>query len=227
MSTKIHIALADDEALFRRGMRLILEDYEDMEVIIEAEHGADLLAKIRASPDLPDVLLLDLKMPVMGGIEAAKIIREQFPSIHFIILSSHVNPAFILNMIEIGAAAYLGKSAHPDEVVETILSVRDKGFCYNETVMQVIRDNLTGKIAPKPPAGFEVGLTNREMEVLLLICNQFTTPEIAERLFLSTRTVDGHRNNMLSKLGCRNTAGLVVYGIQHGLVKPDPEQFKF
>ena len=227
MSTKIHIALADDEALFRRGMRLILEDYADMEVIIEAENGDDLLAKIRASPDLPDVLLLDLKMPVMSGIEAAKTIREQFPSIYFIILSSHVNPAFILNMIEIGAASYLGKNAHPDGVVETIRSVREKGFCYNETVMQVIRDNLTGKTAVKQSSSFDQVLTNREMEVLLLICNQFTTPEIADKLFLSTRTVDGHRNNMLSKLGCRNTAGLVVYAIQHGLVKPDPVQFKF
>ncbi len=226
MSAPIHIALADDEALFRRGMRLILEDYEDMKVIIEAEHGADLLAKIRASPDLPDVLLLDLKMPVMGGIEAAKIIREQFPSIHFIILSSHVNPAFILNMIEIGAASYLGKNAHPDGVVETIRSVRDKGFCYNETIMQVIRDNLTGKHTAKFAASFDVILTHRELEVLQLICSQYTTPEIAEKLFLSARTVDGHRNNMLSKLGCRNTAGLVVYAIQHGLVKPNPEQFK-
>ncbi|MEO6039982.1 MAG: response regulator transcription factor, partial [Saprospiraceae bacterium] len=107
-----------------------------------------------------------------------------------------------------------------------IRSVRDKGFCYNEAVMQVIRDNLTGKTAPKPPANFDQVLTNRELEVLELICSQFTTPEIAEKLFLSTRTVDGHRNNMLSKLGCRNTAGLVVYAIQHGLVKPNPEQFK-
>ncbi|MEO6760022.1 MAG: response regulator transcription factor, partial [Saprospiraceae bacterium] len=216
MTTKIPIALADDEALFRRGMRLILEDYDDMEVLIEAENGADLLTKIRASADLPEVLLLDLKMPVMSGIEAAKIIREQFPSIHFIILSSHVNPAFILNMIEIGAAAYLGKNAHPDSVVETIRSVREKGFYYDETVMQVIRDNLTGKTTPKAQAGFEVALTNREIEVLQLICHQFTTPEIAEKLFISTRTVDGHRNNMLSKLGCRNTAGLVVYAIRHG-----------
>ncbi|HNM24940.1 MAG TPA: response regulator transcription factor, partial [Saprospiraceae bacterium] len=101
----ISLAIADDEALFRRGMRLILQDYPDIQVLLEAENGEDLLDKIRAVPDPPDVLLLDLKMPVMGGIEAAKIIREQFPSIHIVVLSSHVSKAFILNMIEIGAAS--------------------------------------------------------------------------------------------------------------------------
>lgn len=223
----IQIALADDEALFRRGMRLILEDYDDLLVVLEAENGQDLLDKLRISPDLPDVLLLDLKMPVMSGIEVAKIIREQFPSIHFIVLSSHVNKPFILNMIEIGAASYLGKNAHPDGVVETIRSVVEKGFCYNQAVMEVIRENLTGKISVKEPAGFDPNITSREKEILELICAQYTTPEIAEKLFISTRTVDGHRNNLLSKLGCRNTAGLVVYAIQHNLVNPEPEQFSF
>lgn len=226
-NNKIQIALADDEALFRRGMRLILEDYPDLQVILEAENGEDLLNKIRHSQDLPDVLLLDLKMPVMNGIEAARIIREQFPSIHFIILSSHINKSFILNMIEIGAASYLGKNAHPDGVVETIRSVCEKGFCYNQLVIEVIRENMTGKTIPKAPASFDVELTSREKEILQLICSQYTTPEIAEKLYISARTVEGHRNNLLSKLGCRNTAGLVVYAIQHELAKPEPDHFQF
>jgi len=221
---KVNLALADDEALFRRGMRLILEDYEDISVMLEAENGVDLLAKIQASPDLPDVLLLDLKMPVMGGVEAAKIIREQFPSILIIVLSSHVNPSFILNMIEIGAASYLGKNAHPNEVADTIRAVRDKGFFYNAEVMVVIRDSMNGKPIPKSNIynNFEVELTKREVEILQLICEELTAQEIAEKLYLSIRTVEGHRNNMLSKLGCRNTAGLVVYALQQGLVNIHP-----
>jgi DNA-binding NarL/FixJ family response regulator len=215
----ILIAIADDEALFRRGMRLILEDYPDLQVMLEAENGEDLLTKIRASVELPDVVLLDLKMPGMSGIEAAEVIRREFPSILIVVVSSHVSKAFILNMIEIGAAAYLGKNAHPDEVVETIRMVCEKGFYYNATVMEVIRDNIMGKNTVKPQRSFEVELTGREKEVLQLICEECTTQEIADKLYISNRTVEGHRNNLLSKLGCRNTAGLVVYALQSGLVK--------
>lgn len=215
---KIPIALADDEALFRRGMRLILEDYDDLEILIEAENGEDLLSQIRASQVLPEVLLLDLKMPGMGGIEAAELIRREFPSIMIVVVSSHVSKAFILNMIELGAAAYLGKNAHPDEVVETVRMVREKGFYYSPAVMEVIRDNITGKTVIKPQRSFEVELTSREKEVLQLICEEYTTPEIADKLFISSRTVEGHRNNLLTKLGCKNTAGLVVYAFQSGLV---------
>jgi len=219
MSNNILIALADDEALFRRGMRLILEDYPDLTVMLEAENGDDLLTKIRNSIDLPDVLLLDLKMPGKTGIEAAEIIRREFPSILIVVVSSHISKAFILNMIEIGAAAYLGKNAHPDEVVETIRMVREKGFYYNANVMEVIRDNMMGKNPVKPQRSFEVELTGREKEVLQLICEECTNQEIADKLFISNRTVEGHRNNLLSKLGCRNTAGLVVHALQSGLVK--------
>ena len=219
MSNNILIALADDEALFRRGMRLILEDYPDLTVMLEAENGDDLLTKIRNSIDLPDVLLLDLKMPGKTGIEAAEIIRREFPSILIVVVSSHISKAFILNMIEIGAAAYLGKNAHPDEVVETIRMVREKGFYYNANVMEVIRDNMMGKNPVKPQRSFEVELTGREKEVLQLICEECTNQEIADKLFISNRTVEGHRNNLLSKLGCRNTAGLGVHALQSGLVK--------
>jgi DNA-binding NarL/FixJ family response regulator len=219
MIPKILIAIADDEALFRKGMRLILEDYPDMEVMLEAENGESLLQNIRQSAELPDVLLLDLKMPGMTGIEAAEIIRQEFPSISIVVVSSHISKAFILNMIEIGAAAYLGKNADPDEVVETIRMVCEKGFFYNQMVMEVIRDNMTGRNPVKPQRSFDVELTIREKEVLQLICQELTTQEIGEKLFISNRTVEGHRNNMLSKLGCRNTAGLVVYAIRNGLVE--------
>jgi DNA-binding NarL/FixJ family response regulator len=215
----IYVAIADDEALFRRGMRLILQDYDDLRIVLEAEDGEDLLAKIRASDELPDVLLLDLKMPGMSGIEAAEVIRREFPSILIVVVSSHVSKAFIINMIEMGAAAYLGKNAHPDEVVETIRMVRARGFYYNTDVMETIRENIMGKNPVKPQRGFQVELTSREKEVLQLICAERTTQEIAEQLFISSRTVEGHRNNLLSKLGCRNTAGLVVYAVQSGLVK--------
>ena len=214
----VSVAIADDEELFRRGIRLILNDYPDIRVLFEAENGEELLAKIRSAPDPPDVLLLDLKMPVLGGVEAARIIREQFPSIQIVVLSSYVSKAFIVNMIEIGAASYLSKNEHPDEVVATIRQVCFRGFYYNTMVMEVIRENMMNKPGSQNTGAAGTELTAREREVLQLICEELTTQEIGERLFISHRTAEGHRNNLLSKLGCRNSAGLVVFAIQHKLV---------
>lgn len=215
------IAIADDEALFRKGLKLLIEDYDGLQVILDAEHGQHLLDQL-ATDILPDILLLDLKMPVLNGIETAKILREKYPSIKIIVLSTHFSKAFILNMIELGASAYLPKNSSPGEVVETIRAVNNKGFHYNSEVMEVIRENMMKKNLPrnKPDLGEE--LTKREKEILQLICEQFTTAEIAEKLYISPRTVDGHRNNLLAKLGCRNTAGLVVYALQNDIVQLPP-----
>lgn len=217
MST-LTIAIADDEALFRKGLKLLIEDFDGLEVILDAEHGQHLLDQL-ATDLLPDILLLDLKMPVLNGIETAKILREKYPSIKIIVLSTHFSKAFILNMIELGASAYLPKNSSPEEVVETIRAVNNKGFHYNSEVMEVIRENMMKKNMPRNKPNLGEELTKREKEILQLICEQFTTAEIADKLYISPRTVDGHRNNLLAKLGCRNTAGLVVYALQNDIVQ--------
>lgn len=223
----IQLALADDEALFRKGMKLLLEDYEGISVVLEAQDGEQLLQQLRQAPTLPDVILLDMKMPNLNGVETAKVLQEKFPSIKIIVLSTYFSKAFIVNMIELGAGAYLPKNATPDEVVATIREVHNNGFSYNQAVLEVIRDNMLQKSKPKMPLSFGVDITSREKEILQLICEEYTTGEIAEKLFISPRTVDGHRNNLLEKLGCKNVAGLVVYAIQHQLVKINPETFWF
>ena len=223
----IHLALADDEALFRKGMKLLLEDYEGISVVLEAQDGEQLLQQLRQATTLPDVLLLDMKMPNLNGVETAKVLQENFSSIKIIVLSTYFSKAFIVNMIELGAGAYLPKNATPDEVVATIREVYNNGFSYNQAVLEVIRDNMLQKSKPKMPLSFGVEVTSREKEILQLICEEYTTGEIAEKLFISPRTVDGHRNNLLEKLGCKNVAGLVVYAIQHQLVKINPETFWF
>jgi len=215
----IQIAIADDEALFRKGLGMLLEDYQDLSIVLEAENGQDLLNQLYSTQDLPDVLLLDMKMPVLNGVETAKLMREHFPDIPIIILSTHFSKAFILNMIEMGAASYLPKNTDPDEVVETIKSVLTKGFYYTNEVMQIIREDFMNKNQPKVKVAQAVDITTREKEVLQLICEEYTTSEIADKLYISPRTVEGHRNNLLSKLGCRNMAGLVVNAIHLGLVK--------
>lgn len=212
----ITIAIADDEALFRTGMKLILNNYEDLELNLEAENGVDLLEKLKLSDQIPDILLLDLKMPEMNGMEVAAILQEQYPKLKIIVLSTHFSRAFIINMIELSAGAYLPKNTKPKEVVETIRAVYSKGFSYNNNVLSIIRENFISKNKPKAQFSFE--LTNREKEILQLICEQYTAPEIAAKLFLSSRTVDGHRNNLLSKLNCKNVAGLVVFALQNEIV---------
>ena len=219
----IKIALTDDEALFRKGMRSLIEDFEGMEVILEATSGTDLLQQLANTTPLPDVLLLDLNMANLNGIETAKVLQKDYPSIKAIILSSYFSKAFVINLIEIGASAYLPKNALPEEVAQTIQEVIAKGFSYNDAVMQIIRENMVQKNRPKLKTPFKINLTKREQEILELICNQATTAEIAKQLFISTRTVEGHRNNLLQKLGCRNTAGLVVFALQHQLVQINPD----
>ncbi len=222
----IRIAIADDEALFRKGMSHLIQDFDGMEVVMEADNGETLLQQLATESALPQVLLLDINMPVLNGIETAKILQKQYPDISIIVLSTFFSKAFIINMIELGAASYLPKNSLPEEVESTIREVADKGFSYNREVMEVIRENMIQKTRPKPILPFEIELTEREKEVLQLICEEYTNAEIAEKLFISPRTVDGHRINLLQKLGCRNTAGLVVQAIQNQLVHLKPGSFR-
>lgn len=213
----INIAIADDEALFRKGMKLILEGNEGIEVVVEAENGEDLIDQLKSTEVMPEIVLLDLKMPKMNGIEAAKVLHTDFPDIKIIVVSTHYSRAFIINMIELSAVAYLPKNSQPSEVIETILAVSDKGFYYNSEVLSIIRENIITR--KKVEAQFMMKLTQREKEILQLICEQYTASEIAKKLFISPRTVDGHRNNLLVKLDCKNVAGLVVVAMQQQLVK--------
>ena len=215
----IRIAIADDEALIRKGLGLLIDDWDDITTILYAQDGQDLINQLHDKSDWPDVLLLDLKMPNLDGIDTAKILCEKYDSIKIIVLSTIFNKAFVLNMLEIGASSYLPKNTDPTEFERAIREVATRGFYYSTQVLEFIRDNLTSKTRIKPRLSFNMQLSDREREILELICNQFTTSEIAKKLYLSPRTVDGYRNNLLSKLGCRNTAGLVAYAIQHQLVE--------
>ena len=167
-------------------MRSLIEDFEGMEVILEAASGTDLLQQLANTTPLPDVLLLDLNMANLNGIETAKVLQKDYPSIKAIILSSYFSKAFVINLIEIGASAYLPKNALPEEVAQTIQEVIAKGFSYNDAVMQIIRENMVQKNRPKLKTPFKINLTKREQEILELICNQATTAEIAKQLFIST-----------------------------------------
>lgn len=217
----IRIALADDEVLFRKGIAFLLQRKKNIEIVFEASNGEELVSFLRENrPNYtnPDIIIIDLKMPVLNGVEATRIIHEEFPDIKIIALTSYNTKSFIANMIDVGAASYLVKNTTPQELMTTISEVYANGFYYNDEVLQVIHEYL---ISPKKKVKsryLDEQLTNREVEVLKLICKQFSGAEIAEKLFLSTRTVEGHRNNLLRKTECKNMIGLIIYAINNEYV---------
>lgn len=220
----IKIAIADDEALFRAGMSFILTRIKNFEIIFEAENGADLIEKLKVVTEKPDVILMDLKMPELNGVESTKILQKEYPEIKVIAVTSYDGKSFITNMIDVGASSYLLKNTSPKVVVHTINEVYDKGFYYDERVLKIIHENLLSAKSKRIKSDLDNNLlTKREKEILELICNQYTTNEIADKLFISPRTVEGHRNNLLLKTESKNVAGLVIYGIQKKLIELSPD----
>lgn len=223
METQIKIAIADDENLFRQGIIGMLETEADITFLFEAENGKQLLQKLEMFGDnLPDVILMDLKMPEMNGVESTRAIKKLYPNLKIVALSSYYSKSFILNMIDAGVVGYLPKDCKKVELLETIRKVCEKGYYYNDVVMELINENMLGGNKTTIKSTFDnLYLTKKEKEVLALICAQYTTQEIADKLFISPRTVDGHRNNLLQKTDCKNTAGLVVFAIQNNIVDID------
>ena len=220
MNPTINIAIADDEELFRKGVTFLLERESNFNLLFEAENGQDLIDKLKSCKQQPDIILMDLKMPKLNGVEATKIIHEKHPEICIIALTSYGGKTFITNMIDVGASSYLLKNSSPKVMVNTINEVFRKGFYYDETVMKIIDDKSVSYNGESIKMNLDKELLScREIDVLDLICKQYTTGEIAEKLFISPRTVDGHRNKLLIKTQSKNIAGLVIYCIQNKLVQ--------
>lgn len=217
----INVAIADDQRLFRKGMIALVNSFENVKIIFEAENGKQLVDLLDSETEKPNIILLDLSMPEMNGLEALKIIKESHPTIGVIILTIHEAEHHILATIQAGANGYLAKNAEPEEVEKAIREVAKNDFYFTIPMLEVMRKGLS-----KKPQAFSLNenedlLTPREKEVLQLICKQFSSIEIGEKLFLSSRTVEGHRNNLLTKTGSRNTAGLVLYALKHKLIEID------
>ena len=216
----INVAIADDQKLFRKGMAALISSFDDVSLVFEAENGKELLEKCDSEVIKPAIILLDLSMPVLNGLDALKILKEKHPEIHVIILTSHEVENFILATVQAGANGYLAKNAEPEEVELAIREVYKNDFHFTLPMLEIMRKGLVKKTNLTNLDNLD-SITPREKEVLELICKQFNSHEIAEKLFLSNRTVEGHRNNLLLKTGSRNTAGLVLYALKHRLIDLD------
>jgi DNA-binding NarL/FixJ family response regulator len=214
----IHVAIADDELLFRKGIKELLEVDSNIRFCLEAGNGIELLEKLQHATIVPDVLLLDISMPGMNGVQAFDAVRASFPNIKILILSIHYSDHYIVTLIEKGANGYLSKNTDPEEVKNAVITVARNDFYFNDATIKAMHQNLAGKHRASLPGE---ALTDREKEVLELICRELTAAEIADHLYISRRTAEGHRNSLLQKTGCKNTAGLVIYAIRHNVFTID------
>ncbi|MDX1906108.1 MAG: response regulator transcription factor [Bacteroidia bacterium] len=216
MKQDITIGLVDDHQLFRQGIRSILEQVQHFQIVLEADNGQSYLDQLAVT--VPDVVLLDLEMPVMDGLSALAITREAYPSLKTIILSMHQDDGLMAHLMERGANGYLLKDSTSHELVTAIESVLIQGFFFSEKLSKAMLNQLIQKTKLKPSLPAQMQLSEREIEVLQLICKEMTTTEIADTLFISPRTVEGHRNRLLEKTGAKNIAGLVIFAMKHALV---------
>ena len=218
-TTTIKVGLVEDQFLFREGLISILSNWSDIDIVFESPDGYSVLERLEKNDSIPDVMLLDLTLPKKGkeeynGWKVLDDIKKEYPKIKVLILSVHDDDYLISKLIEEGAHGYLTKDSDPQEVYNAILSLYKNGSYINAQTLEAIQKKLNGKVKKTHEE-----LTTREIEVLELVCQQMTTDEIAEKLFISTKTVNGHRNNLLQKTGSRNVTGLVMYAVKNNLIE--------
>ena len=217
MADAIKVLLVDDHIVLAEGVQSLLSSVEGIEVIAMAHDGAHALTSIDELR--PDVVLLDINLPDMDGMEVMEAIAERGYSCAVLALSMHEEEAFITGMMERGAKGYLLKNVSLEDLCDAIRTVRGGGTFYSKQVTQTLMDSIiTRHRVPGKSDAPELSISDREKEVLQLIMQEHTTQEIAERLHISTNTVESHRRHLLEKLGARNSAGLVRIAMERGLV---------
>jgi DNA-binding NarL/FixJ family response regulator len=213
----IKIAIVDDHTLFRQGVSQILKRFPQFELMIEAESCAQLITALQEQ--LPDIILMDIEMPDVDGMEGCKMILKQFPDMKIIALSMHSENNFIFHMMKAGARSYLPKDIDQELLRQAIETVMEKGFHFTDAITTAMLQGVKSNSRQKPLLKYnESPLTQREKEILALICKGLTTGDIADQLYISMRTVEGHRKNLLEKTGTNNSVSLAVYALKSGML---------
>ena len=216
----IKVAIADDHKIFRKGVILSLRQYANLKFIMEAENGQELIDQLATAQeeDKPEVILMDLRMPVKDGIETTKFVAKQYPDIHIIALTMHEDERFVSHMMEIGANGYLLKSADPAEIKKAIMEVKAKGYYLNNFVNRILLKKSHSRQRTAPTLTTDTALSDRERDVMKYICMEFTAQEIAQKLDVSPRTVEAIKDRLMERFGAKNTAGLVFYVVKNNLI---------
>ncbi|HVM88904.1 MAG TPA: response regulator transcription factor [Puia sp.] len=217
MKYTISLVIADDHEIFRDGLVLMLSKDKDIMLKGQAENGIELVQLVKEKR--PDVILTDIKMPRMDGIQATKALLKENPEQKIIALSMFDEENLIIEMLEAGAKGYLLKNADKREIIEAIEQVYEGNSYYcKHTSAKLARMIVKSSFNPYKKAE-KITFTERETEIIKLTCQQLTAQQIGERLFLSKRTVEGYRTKILEKMNVKNTAGVVIYALKHGLIE--------
>ena len=215
----IKIAIADDHKIFRDGIKMALSGKLNLKMLWEAEDGKDLMHKVAIKK--PDVLLMDIRMPEMDGINAIEILRREYEDIKIIVLTMYDDQQMISKMMEMGANAYLTKTTDPEEIYEAILTCMNDDFYFNSLVNNAVMGKLLQRKNVRQHYGnsVPVSFNEKEIKILQLLGQDKTTEEISKIIFLSPRTIETIRQNMKTKVGAKTIAGLIMYGMRNKLIE--------
>jgi DNA-binding NarL/FixJ family response regulator len=213
----IKVAIADDHKIFRDGIRMALSNRDHLKFLWEAENGKDLMHKIKMKQ--PDVLLMDLRMPELDGINAINLIRKEFEAVKIVVLTMYDDQEMITKMMEMGANAYLTKTSDPDEIYQAILTCMNDEFYFNDLVNKAVLLKLQHKKNVRQYYPAPVKFSEKELRILKCIAEDKTTEEISKDVFLSPRTIETIRQNMKQKVGAKTIAGLVMYAMRNRILE--------
>jgi DNA-binding NarL/FixJ family response regulator len=214
---QIKVAIADDHKIFRDGIKMALKDREYLKILWEAEDGKDLMHKMKLKQ--PDVLLMDIRMPEIDGVNAIGIIRKEYEEIKIIVLTMYDDQEMITKMMEMGANAYLTKTTEPEEIYQAILTCMNDDFYFNDLVNKAVLLKLQHKKAVKQFYPNPIKFSEKEIKILKCIAADKTTEEISKEVFLSPRTIETIRQQMKQKVGAKTIAGLVMYATRNKLLE--------
>lgn len=209
----IHIALADDHTLVRRGIMHMIHKHESCKVIMEADNGLQLIDQLKRAVQLPDICILDIDMPGLNGYETAKQIHKYWPEIKIMTLTIFFSEYSVIRMLQSGVKGYVCKDRCEKDLIDAIHGVYANEYFYPENVAGIVSSVTTNKKYQS-----SVRLTRREEVILKALCTEKSYTDIAKELFLSVRTVESHRDNLLKKLGKKSRTGLVVYALSSGMI---------
>jgi DNA-binding NarL/FixJ family response regulator len=212
----IRLAIADDHKIFRDGIRMALKDREYIKILWEAEDGKDMTHKLKMKE--PDVLLMDIRMPEIDGIDAIKLIRHEYENLKIIVLSMYDDQEIITKMMEMGANSYLTKTTEADEIYNAILTCMNEDFYFNDLVNSAVLLKLQHKKTVRRFYPNSIKFTDKELRIMKLISEDKTTEEISKEVFLSPRTIETIRQSMKQKVGAKTIAGLVMYAMRNKLL---------
>ncbi len=212
----IKVAIADDHKIFRDGIRMSLSGKDYLRIIWEAEDGKDLVHKMKIK--LPDVLLMDIRMPEMDGVNAISLLRKEYEQVKIIVLTMYDDQEMISKMMEMGANAYLTKTTDPEEIYNAILSCMNDDFYFNDLVNKAVMMKLQHKKSVRQFYPNPIKMSEKELKILKLIAEDKTTEEISKEVYLSPRTIETIRQNMKTKVGAKTIAGLVMYAMRNKLI---------